>query len=329
MPDIACGQGYQPLVSSGVDPILGGNPRWLHVLSPLTPATLRAFVRAPPPPFASAVVPPPPPAGVQHAGAEIYVSPTGHQNMLAKPAPPPPRDISPPRSKDELTRKLEEMFSQANLLRDRLLTSNIRPGDWTIDLDALIKHPLIEAWRITMQELEEAIGKSRVLSVCKRLVEVGRGVGADAEVQLSGCPGELKNDAPTGECRRTVNCLSLSGLLSDSRNTLVFRDMPEDTTEESLIAFVLQAPVMRNVVESGKRRGADEGIREQQDGKTERDDRAEAIKRVKQEVNNTWFVTVGSEDIAQEAALWLRMQKFQVSAQRRTGVHAETSGQCL
>ncbi|CBZ52113.1 conserved hypothetical protein [Neospora caninum Liverpool] len=263
-----------------------------------------ALPHPPSPPSPGAVnVPPPPPLPLPYEMMHV-------PQLSFQPIPPPtPAPVVAPEP-SELAAALEALFTQENLQRDRFLATKIKPGDLLLDVSVLLAHPTVSAWNISPEEIEAALERS-ALTLSERTVEAAK--GEEEKDQAEG----KKDEGETGDRgeKKTVKCIALGNLLAETRNTLVFRDVPESLSEEALRRVIESAPVFEKKKERGAAAEgeADEGKQAKEDKespKQEDTDAAGPVRSIRREVNNTWFVVVEDENVAQELALWLRTQQI-------------------
>merc|ERR1719356_667703 len=102
-----------------------------------------------------------------------------------------------------------------------------------------------------------------------------------AQLQETGATQAAVVEAATRSTRLGIDSdqTMVRPILKSKRNVIIVRDVPEGTTEAEIRELFAAGP------------------------------HADRIKEVKPEVNNTWFIKFGTNDV-QDVALWLRSQKL-------------------
>ncbi|EPT30569.1 hypothetical protein TGPRC2_244460 [Toxoplasma gondii TgCatPRC2] len=264
-----------------------------------------ALPHPPSPPSPGGVhVPPPPPLPLAYE-MHLHVPQLSYQ-----PIPPPsPAPVVPPEP-SELPAALEALFTQENLQRDRFLATKIKPGDLLLDVAVLLAHPTVAAWNFSSEDIDAALERSQ-LTLSERTVEIAK---IEEEAKEEG-EGKAKEGNAEGQAEKkaTVKCIALGNLLAETRNTLVFRDVPENLSEETLRTLIESAPLFQKNTEERVKEAKKEAKKEDKENATPKPEETKAVgpvRSIRREVNNTWFVVVEDENVAQELALWLRTQQI-------------------
>lgn len=154
-----------------------------------------------------------------------------------------PGQAEPERSDEaKVQEALESMLSKKNLAKDQFLASKMNQQMY-IPITVLLSHTKLQGLGATHEQIAAAAARSKRLS-------------PDAD----------------GNMVRPV--------LKSKRNVIILRDVPDDTTEEEILALLAGGP------------------------------HADQIAHAKAEVNNTWFVKYNVDDGTQDVVLWLRSQHF-------------------